>query len=102
MSGFFASALLMANEITMLYQNTSAAPITVNIRAANQNDTAIQYWVAIGFGAVPEDKNCITPNIPLGGNEPWEDTGQRLGPNEKVWARASKNNVSVRVFGVED
>lgn len=97
---FYASALLAANVETLLYENTGTLPITVNIRAANDNSSAVRYWVAIGLGAGPVAKNCITPNVRVAGNEPWEDTGQRLAPGEKVWAKASKDNVSVRVFGV--
>lgn len=102
MSGFFGSALLLANTIALLYENTTAAPITVNIRAANQNTTPIKYWVAVGSGVAAEGKDCITPDVAVGANEPWEDTGQRISPGEKIWVRSSKGNVSVRVFGVED
>ena len=97
---FYASALLAANVETLLYENTSTLPITVNVRAANDNSSSIRYWVAIGSGAGPEGKNCITPNVKVPGYWPWEDTGQRLAPGEKVWVKANKGNVSVRVFGV--
>ena len=102
MTAFLASALLVANTTKLLYENTTTGPLTVNIRAANQNNTGIQYWVAMGSGADPEAKDCITPNVPVGGNEPWEDTGLRMSPGEKIWIKATKGNVSVRVHGVAD
>ena len=102
MSAFFGSALLVADTVTMLYEHAGANPITVNIRAANQNKSSVQYWVAIGSGAQPEGKNCITPNVFVPGNTPWEDTAQRINPGEKIWAKATKGDVSVRVFGAED
>ena len=102
MSAFLASALLVPNTKTLLWENTDDEAFTVYIRMANDNAGAIRYWVAIGQGAYAARKDCITPNVKVGGYEPWEDTGQRISPGEKVWVMATKDNVSVRVFGVRD
>ena len=100
MSAFFGSALLVANATTLIYDHLGADPITVNIRMANQNNTEVNYWVWIGATATPE--KCITPGVTVDPNAPWEDTAMRMAPGEKLWVMATKGNVSVRAFGVED
>jgi hypothetical protein len=100
MPAFFGSALLVANTTTLIYEHTGTTALTVNIRMANQNNADVNYWVWMGPTAIPE--KCITPGVPVDGNAPWEDVGMRMDPGEKIWAMATKGNVSVRVFGAED
>ncbi|MCD5993642.1 hypothetical protein KDX38_08410 [Pseudomonas sp. CDFA 602] len=100
MSAFFGSALLAANITTSIYEHTGTTPITVNIRMANQNNEEVSYWVWMGPTASPE--KCITPGVTVDANAPWEDVGMRMDPGEKIWAMATKGNVSVRAFGAED
>lgn len=100
MPAFFGSALLAPNATTLIYEHTGAAPITANIRMANQNNDDVKYWVWIGPNATPD--KCITPGVTVDGNAPWEDTAMRMDPGEKIWVMATKGNVSVRAFGAED
>lgn len=97
MAGLMASALLQAGVTTAVYVATAVT--TVNIRAANQNGSAIKYRVAIGAGVVEQGKDVITPDVSIGANEPWEDQGIMISAGETIWCTSNKDGVSVRVFG---
>ena len=87
---------------TLLYTVPALTLGTVNVRFANRNAASSAVRLAIGSGASPAAADYLSYDQLLPANGILEDTGIVCSAGEKVWARSSVANVSVRVHGFEE
>ena len=101
-SGKLGTADLVAATDTLLYTVPASMLTTCNVRFTNRNEVETVISLAIGTGANPAAADYFTYNQTLPANGIIEEMGIVCSAGEKIWARAARANVTVRVHGYEE
>lgn len=101
-SGKLGTADLVAATDTLLYTVPASMLTTCNVRFTNRNGVETVISLAIGTGANPAAADYFTYNQTLPANGIIEEMGIVCSAGEKIWARAARANVTVRVHGYEE
>lgn len=101
-SGKLGTADLVAATDTLLYTVPASMLTTCNVRFTNRNGVETVISLAIGTGVNPAAADYFTYNQTLPANGIIEEMGIVCSAGEKIWARAARANVTVRVHGYEE
>ena len=101
-SGKLGSAALAAATSTTVYTVPTATIATLNVSIVNRGFTTARVDVAVGTNASPADADYLEFGAEVPANGVLERTAIVASAAERVVARSSTANCTVRVHGFEE